>query len=334
MESFFYYLSKKYNKNDITIYYTDGDYWQLHKLRKYARVKQYHKGEKIKCEKLFLNYNVSIIDDVEADEYIQIIHTDYKAAGLPFTPNPKITKFIGVSQEVCKGFKELTGKDIECIYNPIILEKTKKVLRLISATRLTAEKGGERIKQLAEILNSKGIPFQWLIYTNDTGSLLQDIPGIIILPAKREIIDMIAASDYLVQLSDNEAYCYSVVEALSIGTPVIVTACPVFKELGLKDGANSYILDFDLKNVDVEKIYKNIPKVKFTPPEDKWGDILAPGENTYEAEKKKKVKVQCIQGYNDVELNKTKMPDDKPYMISKPRAEELEWAGLVEIVRK
>ena len=69
------------------------------------------------------------------------------------------------------------------------------------------------------------------------------------MPSKLNIIDDIAKADFLVQLSDNEGYCYSIVEALNLHVPVIVTPIPVFKEIGL-DETNSITLNFDLSNID------------------------------------------------------------------------------------
>jgi glycosyltransferase involved in cell wall biosynthesis len=65
---------------------------------------------------------------------------------------------------------------------------------------------------------------------------------------KLNIVDEIAKADFLIQLSDNEGYCYSIVEALNLGVPVVVTPIPVFKEIGLDD-TNSITLDFDCSNV-------------------------------------------------------------------------------------
>ena len=235
VETFFHYLAKKYQDYDIAVFYKTGDLQQIKRLQKYCFCKQY-KGEKIKCKKAFFNYSKDIIDNIQADEYIEIIHRDVKALG-EWKIHPKITKFIGVSKLCCDSFKEVTGKDCELIYNPIILEKPKKVLKLISATRLTKEKGKDRIK------------------------------------------------NFLIQLSDDESYCYSVVEALSVNTPVIVTDCPVFKELGIENGKNGWICDFDMSNVDAEKIYNTKLNFKYEPPQDTWGEELFKGKKEYKHSK-------------------------------------------------
>ena len=83
-----------------------------------------------------------------------------------------------------------------------------------------------------------------------------------------DILDYVANADYLVQLSDNEGFCYSVVEALCAGTPVIVTPCPVFDEIGLVDGENCYKVPFDMKNFDVKKLLGEPLKFEYRPPQD------------------------------------------------------------------
>lgn len=138
-ESFFYYMAKIYKEYGITFIIKSGEINQIKRLAKYCRVRLWN-GQKIKCKKAFFNYFTDIIDDVEADEYIQVLHTDYKKQGFGFEPNEKINKYIGVSQIVCDSFYELTGIKAELCYNPCEIDKPRKVLRLISATRLTKEK--------------------------------------------------------------------------------------------------------------------------------------------------------------------------------------------------
>ena len=319
VESFFYYIAKKYQDWDIIIYYSDGSIEQINRLKKYVKVKKY-KGESIICDKVFFNYNLDIIDKVQADEYIQIIHADYKSMKLKPNLNPKITKYLGVSKNVCNSFKEITGKNIELAYNPIAIDEPVKVLNLISATRLTAEKGKNRIKKLAKLLDEAGIPYIWTIFTDDINAIKN--PNIIYMKPRLDIINFIANSDYLVQLSDNEGYCYSVVEALSVGTPVIVTDIPVFKELGVNKN-NGFILDFELSNVPIEKIYKGLADFKYKSKEDSWNKYLSIGESQYKKDLKTMVKVECIKDYFDLELNKSITKKDEPYIVSKARSEEL-----------
>lgn len=329
IESFFYYLAKKYQDWDITVYYSAGDPEQIKRLSKYIRVRQY-KGELIKCDKAFFNFNLDIIDRVDAKEYIQIAHGDYKAMGVKPNIHPRITKYLGVSKQVCKTYKEVTGHDTELVYNPIELEKPKKVLNLISATRLTPDKGRNRIEKLGRLLDEAKIPYLWTVFTDKPNVI--DNPNIVYMKPRLDIIDYIANADYLVQLSDAEGYCYSVIESLIVGTPVIVTDCPVFKELGVVNGKNGFILDFDLNNVPIDKIYKGLPKFEYTPKEDNWDKFLAKGESEYKKDLKTNVKVKCIDKYFDKELNRTITPKDEPYSVNKVRAEFLADNKVIELV--
>ena len=269
-ESFFYYLSLKYK--NLVIFYKEGDWRQIERLAKNVEVIKYT-GQQIKCKRFFCCYNPDIIDNVEAEEYIHIIHCDYKAVWFSPIRHPKFTKYIGVSQLVCDSFEEITGEKAECIYNPIVVKKPNvkrkndSKLHLISATRLTKEKGFKKMEKLADLLDRAGIDYEWLVYTNRPKNKFGK--GVVYKDPKLDITEDIAKADYLVQLSDGEAYCYSVVESLSVGTPVIVTDLPVYKELGLNE-ENS----IKWNNIDVKNVQKRSETFSYTPPKDNWGKYL------------------------------------------------------------
>ena len=297
IETFFYQLAKKYKDWDITIYYSEGDYQQVRRLSKFVRVRRYN-GEHIVCDKAFFNFNLDIIDNVEAKEYIQIAHGDYKAMGIMPNQSPKIQRLVGVSQLVCDTYSEVTGKPVELCYNPFEKPRPRKILNLISATRLSSEKGKDRIIELARQFEISGIPYIWTIFTDDTDAIENE--NIVYRKPTLDIIDYIANADYLIQLSDNEGYCYSVVEALSVGTPVIVTKCPVFKELGVNKD-NGFMLDFDMRKVPLKAIYKGLKPFKYEAPVDRWDEILAKGESTYAEDMNKKVRIKTLIPYFDIE---------------------------------
>ena len=145
-ESFLYYLSKEYN--NFIVMYERADIEQVKRLSERVECKWWNGAEELECDRLFVNYyGNKIIDKTKAKEIIQIIHCDYKAQGILPNIHPSITKFIGVSKEVCKSFEELTGRKCELIYNPIKVDKPKKLLKLISATKLTNEKDKHRMEQ-------------------------------------------------------------------------------------------------------------------------------------------------------------------------------------------
>jgi hypothetical protein len=323
VETFFYQLAKQFKDRDITVIYNNGDIAQVKRLKKYVRVVKYT-GQKIKCKKAYFNYNTNIIDNVEAEEYIGLIHADYK--NIPYKPNthPKLTRFIAVSETARKSFEELTGKQCEVIYNPYEIEKPKRVLNLISATRLTKEKGKDRIIKLGEELNKAGIPYLWTIFTNDKKEI--DNSNIVYMKPRLDIIDYIANADYLVQLSSAEAFCYSIVEALSVGTPVITTNLPVLKEIGVNE-TNSFILDFNLSNLDVNKIYSKKFNFEYTPPKSEWDKEITNKKETYKEELKMKFKVIANNKFEEKNLiciDTGGIPkENEEFIVSKERLDVL-----------
>lgn len=319
IETFFYYLAKKYKNKDITIYYRVGDPKQVQRLQQYVRVKQWE-GEEIECERAFFCFNLDIIQHVHAKEYYQIEHGDYKA--MKILPNTaEGLKYIGCSQNTCDTFHEVTGHEIELCYNPVMVDKPKKVLHLISAMRIEKGKGLDRILKLASMFK---FPYTWEIYCDRPEGFTN--PNIICRPARLDIIDFIADADYLVQLSDYEGYCYSVVEALCVGTPVIVSDIPVFHELGVND-TNGFILKKDLSNADPDAIYKGKKGFTYTPKKDRWDEFLAKGRSTYKPQEGMQwVTVKLT--YMDMRLKK-QIPAGEELWVTAERAEQLRRAGVV-----
>lgn len=331
VETFFYNLARNYEDLDITVIYKTGDIKQINRLKKYVRVKQF-RNQHIKCKKVFFNYITDIIDNVEAEEYIQIIHTVYTEENKPLIC-PKITRYIGVSQVVCDAFKKVTGKDCELCYNPMFIEKPKRLLKLCSFTRLTLEKGKDRMIEFARLLDEAEIPYLWHIYTDDT--LPIDNPNIVYRQPTLNVTPYMADADYVVQLSNPiEGYGFTPGESLSIGTPVIVTDVPAYREIGVNE-TNGFILNCDMTNVPIKEIYEKAGKFnfKYEPPKDNWLKLLAPGKSTYQEEKTWKAKVKCIRrcGYDDMLLLRHIVFNEE-YEIPYDRAEYLEGTQDIEIL--
>lgn len=201
-ESYIYYLARKYKKYDITVLYRTANQKQLDRLEKIVRCVRY-KGQKIECKKVFFTtYNMDCIDNIIAEEYIGVIHTDYSLKDEKPVTHPKINKYIAVSKSACKAFTQVTGIPCELCYNPTEVDKPKRILNLVSATRLTKEKGKDRMKKFAKLLEKNNIPYIWLIFTNDNKKIRN--PNMIYKKPSLEVIDYIANADYLVQLSDKE----------------------------------------------------------------------------------------------------------------------------------
>ncbi len=332
VETYCYEMGLKFGKDyDITVLYQNGDADMMNHIAEVARVIRYNPGDKIICDVFIFGWGHDILDHVEAKEYIQTFHADYINRHLNPCHDPRITKRFGVADNTTNGIREhyKWAKDIETMYNPYTVKKPKKVLNLISATRLTHEKGFDRMVKLADALDEAGIPFHWTVYTD----IPREFPNksVSIMKHRLDILDFIADSDYLVQLSDTEGYSYSIVEALSVGTPVICTEIPVAAEQGIVDGVTGFILPFDMSRIPVKEIYKGMRRKKVEPKESNYDEVLAPGKAEIEKDLKKKTTVLVKKVYVDLQFDKQMNPGEK-FDVDRKRAEHLEGLGLVEIL--
>lgn len=326
VESFLYYLSCLY-KNFVFIY-REGDPVQIQRLSKNIEVIKYNE-QKIKCKRIFFNYGPDIIDNVDAEEYIFMVHCDYTQVSFLPATHPKITKYISVSKLAKEKLEERCGLKSEVIYNPVIVKKTNTPkltdkIHLVSATRLTKEKGGERINQLCKILENNNIDYTWDIYSNRRYRFVGK--NINIKEPKLDLAKEFEEATYVVQLSDHESFGLTVAESLCLGTPVIVTDIPAFKEVGCKHGENAVICDLAMKKVDVDLIKKGIPKFNYKPPKSNWGRYL---DNNSSYNPKDKIEIRVTRRFFGVKENKH-FEFGKTYFLTKERVSELECKGLVQ----
>ena len=327
MESMFYYLSKLYK--NMVVYYKEGDPKQIERLAHNIEVHKFN-NKKIECDRFFCSYGFDIREYVEAKEYYHIIHCDYKKVNFSPIVYPGF-KYIGVSKLACNSFTELTGIPAELIYNPVAIDKPKvekktDKIYLISATRGTKEKGLDRINKLVEMLDRAGIDFEWNVYSNKHFRI--GSKHIHKLDTKLDLTKEIAESTYLVQLSSHEAFGLSVAEALTLGTPVIVTDIPAFREIGCKHGKNAIICDLDMKNVDIDMIKKGLPKFTYKPPKSNWDKYL---DNNSDYNPKELIDVITKKKLWDVETD-IHYPPNKEIKLSRERASYMEALGYVEVL--
>lgn len=335
VETYCYEMAVKYGKDfDITIVYINGDPQQMAKIAKVARIIKFRPGiDKINCDVFIFGWGWDIINDVTAQKYVQTFHADYINRHLNPCPSDKVTHRLGVSDNTTKGIREHFewARDIETMYNPYTPKKTKKVLHLVSATRLTPEKGYDRMGKLCEALDKEGIPFIWTIFTDQPKVPLH--PKMAILPADvNGVLDYIADADYLVQLSDTEGYSYSIVEALSCGTPVIATDFLVAREQGIENGKTGWILPMDMSEIPVKKIVKGVPKFAWTPPESHYETILAKGKSNWEKEMKKKVRLQAKIMFIDLQCDNVLRHENEIWEATMERGIELETKNIAKII--
>lgn len=324
VESFFYYLAQKYK--NLEVYYKKADSKQLERLAKLIPTHKYTGGT-IVCDNFFCQYNVDILDNVIAEDIYYIVHSDYKTNGFQPITHPKINHYIGVSQVVCDSFKDLTGLNCELIYNPVVIDKkAQKPLIIVSAMRMSKEKGKEIIIKLTEKLDREGLKYLWFIFTNSSRDIPN--PNIILIEPKLDIAPYLKMADIVAAPSTSEAYGYTPVEALMLGKPVLLMDLPIWHELGIKDGVHGWIIK-DIDNFNVKDLYKKIPPFEYEPPKDEWGKLIK-GKSNYDPNKT--IKVKPVRTYFDTELNTWIYNNDEPFEVKTPRAIYLLSLGLVKEV--
>jgi len=262
IETWVYYIAKKYNIGQITLLYYRADKEQLDRLEPHIKTMQYT-GQKIKCNKIIFTMAQTVEPNLyeNAKEKYLLVHANYgKVYEYGYEKFPEMDKVYAVSNVARDCLQKLTEQEVFTLYNPVELDKPKKLLKLISATRLTQEKGADRIQKLSEELDRKGIPYIWLIFTDRPPEKVSK--NIILMKPRYNMSDYMAQADYGVQLSDDESFCLFVQECLKLKVPVIVTDLPVYDEVGITD-KEAYKLKLDMSNLDVDKIYNNIPKVNY-----------------------------------------------------------------------
>lgn len=326
-EQYLYEIAKKYHMYDITVFYDNADIYQLQRLRKFVRCRQRIPGQIVKCEKAFFNFNIDMIEDVEAKEYWFVSHANYEELGYkPPIENDKLTNYLGVSHFSATKLDEYgvkLGKKIKTLpcYNPLTLEPKEEVPILISACRLDDKvKGGERTKKLIQALDryceEHNRHYLWMIFTNtNTPRDIIQSNNVCFMQPRVDVRPYIAMSDYCLQLSnDMETYCYTINEALGYGVPVVTTPLSVVKELPIDDNMRIE-LDWDCKNVDevARQIFeKKVKKFEYTPPKDDWEKVLCKNKSNY---KQKYYLVEALDTYT-----KRRITDSELGYI--PQAEE------------
>ena len=270
--------------------------------------------------------------------------------------------FVGVTlqaQTVMTGTAKTEEEEFRNIYNMYVIEipTNKPVIRIDAPDIVYATKEAkykaiiEKVKELYDkgqpvligtiaietselisgMLDKAGIPYEWRIFTNDSLPIPNE--NVIYMKPRLDIRNYIADADYLVQLSDTEAFSYSILESLCLGTPVIITPIPSSIEMGVKNGINGYILDFSMQDIPINDIYTKVPKFTFKSPKDIYDKLLIDEPTTYKPEKL--VQCRALKTYNDVEF-KERIIKGKllPSKITLSRAEELindSRGALVEI---
>ena len=322
IESFIYHFGGMFQ--GVTLLVGKVNDRQRKRLEEHVNVVDYDPRATYYCKTLII---LRILDSMPTNIFAdRTVRTCHGCKTNPAWNIPQDSDHIVNVSEVSKESFGEQAKDGMVIHNPI--EKSeKKALILVSAARIPAVDKGKnevRMRMLAEMLNDAEIPFIWF---NFSDGVIPNAPeGMVNMGIREDIQPYIKRADYLVQLSDSEAWSYSMLEALINKTPVICCPFGSAEEMGIKDGVNGYVVPFDM-GFDVHKLL-NVPSVSFD--YDHEG-IKKAWEKVLTAKKKNKgIKVRIIQTYFDTLLNRKVSAGENLYM-TRERANTIIHAGFGEI---
>lgn len=306
IETWLYYWCKNmYQLYDIMVVFSDQmSGKQIQRLSEIVQVMRLN-NRLIECDTL-INTRITdkIPEEIKAKRIIQMVHGCYSAL-FCCDIQPERDKIVFVSQAAANTFKNI-GK-YEVIHNFTYPTRQNRCLFLITASRFTREKGGDRMIKLAEALRKANIEFIWFVFSHQDTKL---VDGMVKLPETLNVKDYIAKCDYLVQLSDSEGFGYSIVEALEMGVPVITTPISVLSELWFKENEDGYIVPFDMENVNPERFLEIPQSARYRGDTNeeiakKWVKLLGKSKPTGDYLKQGNfVQLEIIENYFDMELGK------------------------------
>lgn len=246
------------NKYKITILYINIPEIILDEMKKYFACVKYENKKNYFCEVLLCTYSTYYYPNniYHYEDSLLFIHgnmSDYENA-LKYSDDI-YSRYVAVSKESRdKAIGYYPTKKIEYIYNPYKTEAVEGALQLVSAQRSTGVKKIDRIEYMAKLLDELEIPYTWNLFTDTKENTNSN--GLIFRNRTPNVLPYIKNSNYLVLLSDSESFSYCAVESLCLNVKVILTPLNAFKELGVKDGENGFIIPFEFFEEKNEELFK------------------------------------------------------------------------------
>lgn len=293
---------------DILVLYDKLDPKQIGRLSHIVPIRR-NTGAPIICDTIILNRLTDHIpDNLTYKQSIQMCHASRQIL-------TRIPQDRDVLVNVSQSAKDTWGDESKqgVVIHNMTYKDAHKCLFLISATRMPAPDKGDnekRMRILAKKLKEARIAFFWLNFSD--GGMNNPPDGFVNMKPTYNIQDYIRRADYLVQLSDKEAYPYATLEALDNNTAVICTPLEAFIEQGVVDGKNGYIVPFDME-FDVTKLL-NIPSFEYTydnePIIKQWRELLGNTKPKGEYDPGKLKTIEITKAYYDTVLDRTLQPGE------------------------
>lgn len=279
-------IAKAFRDRNIVFVFGSGDPDQIMALGKYHDVIIDDGAQTYDVDVcIFTNYDSapSIMDRVHARKIYQQIHADFYALkqmpqwrNFAWEPNPRTSAILSVSETAQEGLQRAFQLDSIVVPN-ILFKRDSRPIVFMSLTRATPEKGVDKLVNLLRRFDETNKDYVLFLCSSieqgeDSDQLyLRENPRVITVQPTPYAQELLRAADYLIQLSYNESYCYSVREALQLGVPCIVSDIPELREL-IQNGKNGYIYhDGD----NIEPFFKRLePKPREEEISPLWEKVL------------------------------------------------------------
>jgi len=324
LSTFLYnFCSQMRDYYDITVLHSFLNYGVVKRLRPMVRVVSRNK-KPITCDTLLMmRLGDTVPEEVKYNQMFQIVHCT-KGANRTLQRDDNIF--------VSKVSRDSFGVKGPIIYNIADPSTPNKTLMLVSTTRVGASDKGQQDRKMVEFanrLNTEGIEFLWLYFSENT---LKGAPSNMVrIDPVDDVRGYLAHADYLVHLSENEAFCYSITEALQMGVPVITTDLPILKELGFRDGKHGYIIGDDISIIQKIPRFKGFDAVDPDKIIDGWRAVLGDTTPLHDYIPDMHKTVRCINPYKDLQLDRM-VNVGETLDLDRERAEYLVSLKLVEEV--
>lgn len=303
-------------RHSITFVVKDFDHTPIDMADKWSEIADVVSFELIKDE----HFDIAIYDSIynncliPADLYIQVLNGNLVDGGEFYEGGIPFDRYIAVSEDCARQFKEKIGK--ECIIIPNLIDE-KEIIKLskekydlpkakhnfVVVARLSKEKGFDRLEQILSKIHETTKDYQLVVvgscyafpaYGEDIQRRFQKY-NVIFVGRQDNPYKYMKNADITIIPSDFESQSMVLDESLIIGTPVVATDFgTAVKKL---DGKNGYTFKKDLSDFDVNKLLKFKSDFEYHYPtySKEWKEALKPF-------KKKNYKFSIIiPNYNNAE---------------------------------
>lgn len=286
-----YQMARAFPDKDIVFVFRTADIAQGLRLAQYAEV-QIDDGEMPIEADIVILANYDSLDyckgRIKAKKIYQQVHADWanmkkmwQWSSFHWEPDECVDAVLAVSDTTVKALQTAFDEPIKAALVPNILNPPEDngFRVFLTLSRFSAEKGADLIVAMARKFEEEGRHFVWIICGTMSDSKLDarlaGDKNIVFMEPSIHNEGMIKNCDYLVQLSKNESYCYSVHQALACGKPCICTDIPEFRKV-IKNGENGWLVGQNLEGLNTDAIFGELlnPKPTVEPINPIWEKVF------------------------------------------------------------